>query len=214
MSKIKVVAFDEEDKEIIRKVEEILSIPQSNQNSQDKEFINYVKYIFTNEFNIANFSFPNKKKEKKAYKYLKNYITILSILFKKDKIKRDILYQSDKSKYGNEIANLLSSLDSYFDKSFTEFDDDEEKSQIFFYLYDYYSELKNTLSGSLTLCFFCLGFVIKKLNTLHLLFFYFLKSQFPDEFKEFDYSDYSLDLQDRNCINLLFLFIKNLWKKM
>ena len=210
MSKIKVVASNEEDKEIIIKVEEILSLPQSKQNSQDKIFIDYLKYIFTNEFIQDKFSFPKKKKEKKAYKYLKNYITILSILFKKDKNKRDALYRSDKSEYGNEIVNLLSSLDTYIGKINIEFNSDKVKSQIFTFFFNYYSESKDTLSGSLTFYFYCLSFVIPKLNTLKLLFFHFLKRQFPSVFKALDYGDYYIDLSNINCINLMILFLNNL----
>jgi len=110
MSQNQLDAFDEEDKELMTKVKSILSVPQSKQNPNDELFINYVKYIFSNEFIEFNITSIDKIKEKNSYEYLKNYIQILSILFNKDKNERETFYQTIESKLGQELLNLLSSL--------------------------------------------------------------------------------------------------------
>jgi len=88
------------------KVNTILSVLESEQNSTDKKFIDYVKYIFSNGFTKPNFTFPNKKK---VSHYLKDYV---EILFKKDKNERNTIYNAEKSNFGNEISKLFSRLNS------------------------------------------------------------------------------------------------------
>ena len=128
-----------EEKEIMKKVNDIISIPQSNQNLKDKLFIDYVKYIFSNEFTQPNYSLPVKKREKEAFKYLKNYIQILSIIFKKDKNERDSLYKIEESQFGNELINLFSSLKLFRKRMEIRFNTAELKDQVFIFFYTFFS---------------------------------------------------------------------------
>ena len=212
MSQIRFDAFDEEDKEIMKKVNLILSIPQAKQNPHDKLFIDYLKYIFSNEFIEFNISSINKNKEKNAYKYLKNYIQILSVLFKKDKTEREALYQDKESNLGNELSNLFSSLKLFRKRMNILFNPDKLNDKVFIFFYTYFLGLTKTLSGSLTFFFYCLGFMIPKLNTLKLLLYNFLKEQFPAFLKKFDFKEFCPDLQNNNCLNLILLYVENIAK--
>ena len=116
MFKIPLNTFDKEDQEIMKKVNDILSVPESEQNSKDKKFIDYVKYIFSNDFIKPKFILPNRKKHKKAYQYLKNYIEILHILFQKNRNERATLYNTKSSNFGNQLFNLFSSLSTCMEK--------------------------------------------------------------------------------------------------
>ena len=116
MYQVQLNDFDEDDKKIMQKVKEIISIPESNLNPRDKVFINYIIYALSNGFSRSNLSLPVKKRNKDAYKFLKNYIEIISLLLKRDKKERESLYKSDRIKCGNEIVNLFSSLDLFKQK--------------------------------------------------------------------------------------------------
>ena len=209
MSKIQFDARDEEDKEIMNKVNDILSVPQTEQNSEDKIFLNYLKYIFSNKFTKFSLSSINKKKDKIAYKYLKNYIEILYILFKRDKNERDAFYKTEKSNFSNELANLFSSLILFRKRKAILFDPNNLNDRVYIFFYSYFFGLSNTLSGSLTFFFYCLGLMIPKTNTLKLLLYYFFKGQFPEFFKKFDFEEFCPDLEKNNCLNLIMLYIAN-----
>ena len=56
MSQIQQDTFDDEDKIVMKKANKILSICKSDQNSKNKIFIQYVKYIFSNDFTKFNFT--------------------------------------------------------------------------------------------------------------------------------------------------------------
>ena len=89
------------------------------------------------------------------------------------------------------------------------FDTSKLKDKVFIFFYTYFFGLSKTLSGSLTFFFYCLGFMIPKLNTLKLLLYNFLKSQFPSFFKRFDFKEFCPDLQNNNCLNLIMLYVEN-----
>ena len=155
MSQIKLNIPDTHSKSIIEKANKILSIPQSELNSSDKTFIGYVKYIFS-----SNFTLSNKKKDKKANQYLKNYIEILFQLFEKTKEERESLYNANKSKFGKDLSDLFENLKSLVDNSNkTLLNDKERKHKIYFALYALLCRMPKTLSSYITLYFFSINII-------------------------------------------------------
>ena len=75
----------------MEKVKEIISIPESNLNPRDKVFIDYIVYALSNGFSRSNLSLPVKKRNKETYRFLKNYIEIISLLLKREKTERELL---------------------------------------------------------------------------------------------------------------------------
>ena len=206
MSQIKLSIPDTHSKSIIEKANKILSIPQSELNSTDKTFISYVKYIFS-----SNFTLSNKKKDKKANQYLKNYIEILFQLFEKTKEERESLYNANKSKFGKDLSDLFENLKSLVDNSNkTLLNDKERKHKIYFALYALLCRMPKTLSSYITLYFFSLMLFIPEIDTFKLLLFNLMKEKFTTIFESFDFEEFLLDLDNPNCLNLIQLYFKNL----
>ena len=210
MFNIQLDNFEKDDRNIMEKVNNILSIPESKLNSNDRVFIDYLIYILSNGFTKSNLSLPVKKREKEGYKYLKNYVELLSLLFKRDKKERNSFYFSEISKCGNEIVNLCTSLHSFTKKKDTLFKTNQFKAFVQISFFHYFYDRSETLYGSLTFYFYCLGFIIQKVDTLKLLLFYFLKERFPALFEPFDYNEFCPDLNSNNCLNLIKLYIENI----
>ena len=101
---------------------------------------------------------PVKKRNKEAYKFLKYYIEIISLLLKRDKIERELLYKSDISKCGNEIINLFSSLDLFKQKIKFQI-----KAYVLNSFFEYYNYQLNILSNLLNFYFHYLSFSFQKL---------------------------------------------------
>ena len=64
MYQVQLDDFDEDDKKIMQKVKEIISIPESNLNPNDKVYIDYIIYALSNGFSRTNLSLPLKKRNK------------------------------------------------------------------------------------------------------------------------------------------------------
>ena len=210
MYQVQLNDFDEDDKKIMQKVKEIISIPESNLNVTDKVFVDYIIYALSNGFSRSNLSLPVKKRNKEPYKFLKNYIEIISLLLKRDKTERELLYTSDISKCGNEIINLFSSLDLFKQKIKLQIKASELKAYVLNSFFKYYNYQLNILSNSLNFYFYYLGFLIPKIDSFKFLLYHFLKDRFPGPLESFNYKEYCPDLDSNNCLNLIILYIESI----
>ena len=210
MYQVQLNDFDEDDKKIMQKVKEIISIPESNLNPRDKVFINYIIYALSNGFSRSNLSLPVKKRNKDAYKFLKNYIEIISLLLKIDKKERESLYKSDRIKCGNEIVNLFSSLDLFKQKITPQIKASELKARVLNIFFKYYNYKLNILNNSLDFYFYYLSFLIQKVDCFRIILYYFLKDRFPEQLDSFAFKEYCPDLDSNNCLNLIILYIESI----
>ena len=210
MYQVQLNDFDEDDKKIMQKVKEIISIPESNLNPRDKVFINYIIYALSNGFSRSNLSLPVKKRNKDAYKFLKNYIEIISLLLKRDKKERESLYKSDRIKCGNEIVNLFSSLDLFKQKITPQIKASELKARVLNIFFKYYNYKLNILTNSLDFYFYYLSFLIQKVDCFRIMLYYFLKDRFPEQLDSFAFKEYCPDLDSNNCLNLIILYIESI----
>ena len=207
MYQIQLEDFNEDDKKIMKKVKEILAIPESNLNPNDKVFIDYIIYALSNGFSRLNLSLPVKKINKEASKFL------ISLLLKRDKIERDLLYKLDRTKCGNEIFNLFSSLDLFKQKIKLQIKASELKAYVLNSFFMYYNYQLNILSNSLKFYFYYLGFLIPKKDSLKIMLYYFLKDRFPEHLKSLNCKEYCPDLESNNCKRLIILYIQGVVEK-
>ena len=207
MSQIPLNAFDKEDKEIIGKVNKILSVPESELNSIDKQFVDYLKYIFWTDFDESNFTLPKRKKEKNSYLYLKDYIEILFILFQKDKNEREALYKANNSCFGDNFSILFKNLKSLIEKKNTIIlNINNLKDKTLFIMYKYFYKLPKNFPIYITLYYFSIYFFIPKIKTPKLLLYNLLKENFSEIFDGLDYKEFFPDFDNNNCLNLIQLY--------
>ena len=207
MSQIPLNAFDKEDKEIIGKVNKILSVPESELNSIDKQFVDYLKYIFWTDFGESNFTLPKRKKEKNSYLYLKDYIEILFILFQKDKNEREALYKANNSCFGDNFSILFKNLKSLIEKKNTIIlNINNLKDKTLFIMYKYFYKLSKNFPIYITLYYFSIYFFIPKIKTPKLLLYNLLKENFSEIFDGLDYKEFFPDFDNNNCLNLIQLY--------
>ena len=104
-----------EEKEVLDKAKYIASLEESTKDPNDKSFILCIKYIFTEEFNQSKLSLPTTRKDKQSFQYLKNFVNILHILFKKNERERHELYQSKISAkiLGIDLFNSVQNLQTF-----------------------------------------------------------------------------------------------------
>lgn len=213
MYKKKKTMIDEEE-EILQKAKYILSVEEYSQNSNDKVFIQYIKAIFTKEFEQTSLSLPVKKKDKEPFQYLKNFVNILFLLFKENEIERSRLYKSEISPkvLGNDLFNKVQNLSTLISrKKMSGYDSGNLYEKVNCIFCKNLKDLSNTLEGCLNLYFYYLQLFIKSVKPFRLLLYYFLPVN--ELFKNFDYSDFCPDLNSNNCLNLIILFLKNIANK-
>ena len=209
MSQIPLDTFDKIDKEIIKKVNKILSIPETDLNSTDKKFIDFLRYIFWIDFRESNFTLPKRKKEKYSYQYLQNYIEILFKIFQKNKNEREILYK-EKRPFKDEFSSLFQSLKSLIDdKKIISLNAKNSKDKIIYFMYKYFHKLSNTFSIYITLYFFGIYFFLPRINTPNLLLYYLLKENFPQILEGLNYQEFCSDFDSNNCLDFIQLFFYN-----
>jgi len=203
----------DEDEQIKQMVKEILNLKDSEKNPKDIILIDYVKYIFSNDLNEISQDISIIKKNKQSFKYVKNFIEIIYLIFRKEKTQRKLLYLKEvkQQEIGNEIFMLLSKLNKIIKKRNIHFDKKKLSEQIDFILFNLFQEFNNTLSGSLTFYFYSLKYILlPKINTNKLVLYYFLKKKYPIILDKFDYDDFCPNLTNNNCLNLIKLFFKNI----
>ena len=209
MSQIPLDNFDNIDKEIIKKVNKILSIPETDLNSTDKKFIDFLRYIFWIDFRESNFTLPKRKKEKYSYQYLQYYIEILFKIFQKNKNEREILYK-EKRPFKDEFSSLFQSLKSLIDdKKIISLNAKNSKDKIIYFMYKYFHKLSNTFSIYITLYFFGIYFFLPRINTPNLLLYYLLKENFPQILEGLNYQEFCSDFDSNNCLDFIQLFFYN-----
>ena len=202
-----------EEKEVLDKAKYIASLEESTKDPNDKSFILCIKYIFTEEFNQSKLSLPTTRKDKQSFQYLKNFVNILHILFKKNERERHELYQSKISAkiLGTDLFNSLQNLQTFAKrKNLGNFELSKLvnlKESVNYIFCNYLKSINNNLSISISLYFYYLGFVIKSINTFNFLLYYFL--QVNELFKHFEYKEFCPDLNSSNCLNLILLFFKS-----
>ena len=209
MSK-KYMRANEEENNLLQKVEKILSLDKSTKDSSDKIFFQYIKFIFTKGFNRVSLSLPVKHKEKESFQYLKNFVNIFTELFTENENNRHKLYQSEISpnELGNMLSNYLQNLDNIVSKKkLYENNLANLDGSVNYIFSNYLKDISNTLSGSLNLYFYYMGKLIPSIKSLNLLLYYFL--QVDKIFEQYDYDDFCPDLNSTNCLNLIKLFFKN-----
>ena len=214
MSEIQLNDYDKDDKKIMEKVKKILLIPKSEQNAKDKKVIDCVKYIFSFDFTKPNYILPNKKRDKKAYQYLKNFIEILWIVFQKEKTERDNLYKGNSSTFSIEITNLFSNLKTNIDKSSSiQLNKLNLKEEVFLLASEYYHDLTNTLYDFINFYFIIFDIVSQERNTFKYALYNLLKEKHQKLFENLDYEEFSPDLNNNNCLNLTKLYFLNIKEK-
>jgi len=202
-----------EEKEVLDKAKYIASLEESTKDPNDKSFILCIKYIFTEEFNQSKLSLPTTRKDKQSFQYLKNFVNILHILFKKNERERHELYQSKISAkiLGIDLFNSVQNLQTFAKrKNLGNFELSKLvnlKESVNYIFCNYLKSINNNLSISISLYFYYLGFVIKSINTFNFLLYYFL--QVNELFKHFEYKEFCPDLNSSNCLNLILLFFKS-----
>ena len=209
MSKKNKKAIEEEN-DLLQKVEKILSLDKSTKDSNDKIFIQYIKFIFTKGFNQVSLSLPVKIKEKESFQFLKNFVIIFTELFTENENIRHKLYQSEISpnKLGNMLFNYLQNLDHIVSKQKLYQHNLANLDGCVNYIFsNYLKDISNTLSGSLNLYFYYIGKLIPSIKSLNLLLYYFLR--IDKIFEQYDYEDFCPDLNSPNCLKLIILFFKN-----
>ena len=207
--------YEEED--VLNKAKNILSLEKSIKDSRDKMYIETIRYLFTKGFTETSLSLPITKREKESFKYLKTFVNVLDILFKKDEKERHKLYQNEiiSRTLGSDIFNLIQGLKTISDmKKLGVFEGANlvDLNICANYIFcNYLKSIDNTLSGALNLYFYYLGYMIKSVDTFNLLLYYFL--EINDVLRKFEYKDFCPDLKSSNCLNLIILFFESVVKE-
>ena len=154
----KMTAIEEEN-DVLKKAESIASLEESIKDGSDKSYIASIKYLFTKEFTETSLSLPTKRREKESFQYLKAYIDVLDILFKKDEKERHKLYLSEitSKALGNDLFILMHNLQTFSNrKNLGSFKDDnlaDLNISVNYVFCNYLKSMDNTLVGSLNLFF-------------------------------------------------------------
>ena len=206
----------EEENDVLKKAETILSLEESVKDGNDKLYITGIKYLFTKEFTKTSLSLPARKKEKESFQYLKTYVSALDILFKKDENERHGLYLSKIStkELGIDLFNLMQNLKTFSKRknlgNFYYASLVDLKISVNFVFCNYLKTFDNTLSGALNLYYYYLGYLIESVDTFNFLLFNFL--QLNDVLGKFEYKDFCPDWKSSNCLNLILLFFESVVK--
>ena len=206
----------EEENDVLKKAETILSLEESVKDGNDKLYITGIKYLFTKEFTKTSLSLPARKKEKESFQYLKTYVSALDILFKKDENERHGLYLSKIStkELGIDLFNLMQNLKTFSKRknlgNFYYASLVDLKISVNFVFCNYLKNFDNTLSGALNLYYYYLGYLIESVDTFNFLLFNFL--QLNDVLGKFEYKDFCPDWKSSNCLNLILLFFESVVK--
>ena len=84
----------DEEQDILKKSEYIISLEQSIKDSNDKTYIDFIKYIFTQEFTKTSISLPVAKKvDKDAFQIFKKFCKYNIYLIPKRRRKTYNLYK-------------------------------------------------------------------------------------------------------------------------
>ena len=103
--------------EILEKVKFIISIKEENQSPEDKLFIEYIKFLYMNEYKSNKLIWPIKYESGETIKvkmnYIRNYVDVLYFIFKSNFKERNEYYlKNNQSILGNDLMNKLSNNDN------------------------------------------------------------------------------------------------------
>ena len=210
MFQIPLNSFNEDDKKIIKNVNQILSIQESELNSIDKIFIDYLRYIFWIEFQAPNFTLIKKMKDNNNFLYLKYLLEIFFTLFEKNKNEREALYKSKISLIGEKFLALFKSLRKLMELKKNSLNKNNLKDNILYIIYAYYYKNKNkTFPIFVTLYYFGLYLFIPKIKTPKLIIYHLLKENCDQIFDGLDYKEFIPDFDNDNCLYLVKLYFLN-----
>ena len=101
---------------ILEKVKFIISIKEENQSPEDKLFIEYIKFLYMNEYKSNKLIWPIKYESGETIKvkmnYIRNYVDVLYFIFKSNFKERNEYYLKNQSVLGNDMMNKLSNNDN------------------------------------------------------------------------------------------------------
>ena len=202
----------EKEKEIINKIKDILEKSNGEHSEEDESILEYLKFIFTNQFKNNEIILPDTKGEKDSLNYLLNYTKLVHCLFQLTKEKRNQLYFIEASKindYDNEIYNLISALNKIIGKISNEIirtplDSVFDKMKLI------YSPLKSGSSNCL-ICrlahyYFKLALFFPSINFHKYILYKQLMTDCPEILDVFQYNDFCPDFNNEICQNLIDLY--------
>ena len=209
MSKKKI----DEAEDMLKRVTNIISHEEEAKDLNDKSIIQYIKFIFTKEYVLENFSLPVTREEKDSFQYLYNFVKIIDSLFQKKEKERNGLYNNviTSQELDIDLFNDIQDMKRLIGKIKLDKAKMTDLSiEVHIAFSNYLKTMEDALIGFLNLSFYYLGFFIPSINTFNLLLFYFV--QVTELFKRFQYKDFCPDLNNANCLNLILLFFKNIKK--
>ena len=202
----------EKEKEIISKIKDILEKSNGEHSEEDESILEFLKFIFTNQFTKKEITLPETKGEKDSLNFLLNYTKLVHCLFQLSKEKRNKLYFIEVSKindYDNEIYNLIFALNKIIGKTSNKILRSPLDS-VFDKLKLIYSPLKgdisNCLLGRLAHYYFKLGLFLPSINFHKYILYKQIMTDCPEILDVFQYSDFCPDFNNETCQNLIDLY--------
>jgi len=198
--------------EILAKAKDILNI-KGQLGDEDKTFIQFLNYIFKNEFKTNSLDLVCKdNKKKSSLNCIRKYIQIIHEIFKYDYNKRKELYSSDVDTINNNIIiSKLKELKFLFKKMKKDIPHEysEERKIIYNNLDEILSKQKPSLFSFLDhyQIYFC--YFLSDPDILRFIFYKVYKSLYISKFGGIDLKHYYANLNKKTCLDLIISFLKD-----
>lgn len=220
MKKSKRKISKKEEEELLKKAEYIISLESSYKDINYITFINYIKFIFTNEFNQTTLSLPINKRDKESFDYLKNYVNLTYELLEQDKKENLKLFEKEVSqiKPENQLYNYIQSLENFAKKknlgTFTIQDIRESfYKEVNFIFLGYLKSSGKKIGNFFNLYFYYFEYIIPSIHSFKFVLYYYIL-QISELLKGLEYSkEFCPDLNNNNCLYLIKSFFEKVAKE-